>query len=96
MCVVHAMACEWSGCRRRCVLACACDVVVDAMGHAGLYIGPQAILGNLLSRSVYSTVAFGVGVSRCTHLHHHDLHDTVVVLHLKSSVWCNCGPTSRT
>ena len=31
MCVVHAMACEWSGCRRKCALACACDVVVDAM-----------------------------------------------------------------
>ena len=34
MCVVHAVACEWSGCRRRCALACACDVVVDAMWWA--------------------------------------------------------------
>ena len=28
------MVSEWWGCRRRCLLACACDVVVDAMWWA--------------------------------------------------------------
>ena len=40
-----AMVCELWGCRRICVLPCACDVLVAVAGHKGLYTGLQAMGG---------------------------------------------------
>jgi hypothetical protein len=46
VCVVHGMACWSWGCRRGFVPPCTCHVLVDVVGHAGMYTGLQARPGS--------------------------------------------------